>query len=450
MGGASAHALAFFGATFSEDALLAHNYTGAVHQWVPDENDQYLSCPPHTGHFARVTAVAWAPSGAFLLSCSADKTARVFAEGEEGFVEWARPQVHGHSIFAVAFCDPEGRRFVSGGEERMLRIFDAPSAFSVPGDAYTGSRSHVSAAVIPPLGLSNRPVCDADEVESGEEGAEKVDDTPWDADGPPLEEVLRQGRLWPEVAKLYGHGNEISCVAVDVTHGVLASACRAQTVRDAEIILWDVSSGTERARLAAHELTVCQMRFSDDTSALACVSKDRSLSVFRRQGDGRFDYRLALQRRGVHARLVHCCAWIGDGLIATGGRDKCIKVFSVRESDEESNGEEIFKRKFDSGVTALDCVWLSPNGKRVLAAGFDRGDIRLFLVSGGCGEEGLVVQSLLQCSEDMRCGGRVSSLQWRPSSVQKLGNITTIQLGIGSEDHSIRIYSFDLTASEEA
>lgn len=44
--------------------------------------------------------------------------------------------------------------------------------------------------------------------------------------GPPLEEHLQQNTLWPEVRKLYGHGNELYCLAADPRGAYFASACR--------------------------------------------------------------------------------------------------------------------------------------------------------------------------------------------------------------------------------
>ena len=46
--------------------------------------------------------------------------------------------------------------------------------------------------------------------------------------GPPLEEHLAQNTLWPEVIKLYGHGNDLYCVAADPRGEFVASACKAQ------------------------------------------------------------------------------------------------------------------------------------------------------------------------------------------------------------------------------
>jgi elongator complex protein 2 len=54
---------------------------------------------------------------------------------------------------------------------------------------------------------------------------------------PPLEEHLCQNTLWPEVRKLFGHGNNVQTLAA---YGqLLASAAESKTADLADIWLWD-------------------------------------------------------------------------------------------------------------------------------------------------------------------------------------------------------------------
>lgn len=66
------------------------------------------------------------------------QTARVFApwrieETSGDKVSWheiARPQVHGHDINCVTFIQGAGNhRFVSGADEKVARVFEAPLSF---------------------------------------------------------------------------------------------------------------------------------------------------------------------------------------------------------------------------------------------------------------------------------------------------------------------------------
>lgn len=454
MGGQSAHALGFFGANFPGQGInhvLAHNFSGALHRWAVEKNTssspyEYYAHPAPTGHFDRVTDVAWAPNGSFLLSCSADKTARIFAKHEGKYVEWARPQVHGHSIFTVSFCSTKGMRYVSGAEERMLRIFDGPSSFYTPGFRNVEEERKPRAAILPQLGLSNKPVFAQEGAGESNPSSDMIVSNygaPKAGTQAPLETDLKQSRLWPETAKLYGHGNEISAITTHIETGVIASACRAQAAKDAYIILWDMDSGAECARLAGHELTVNQLRFTEDGNQLLSVSRDRSIFVFERiNTTDRFGYQKKWHKKAAHTRQLYCCTWISDQIVATGGRDKHLRLFSSMNTKANAMGEEIMKYKYKSAVTALDSVRLHRKSRTCnLAVGFDNGYVQLACVDlqPDIGAKLTIVKSF---ADNMRCGGRITGIRWHPFQDADVRGCKEIALA--SEDHSVRIYSISL------
>lgn len=477
MGGSSAHALGFFGASFARercDEVLGHNFAGALHCWRTvdvdeDRSVEFLARSAPGGHFGAVMDLAWEPRGRYLLTCSVDKTSRIFTEveekGERRFVEWARPQVHGHAMFAAAFCNESGRKYVSGGEERMLRMFEAPSSFGLPGE--TGLPPNVSteasSAVVPELGLSNKATFGRNELRMPTEddvanGARTPTDDPdlsVNSFGAvisgsilPLEEDLKQNRLWPETAKLYGHGNEISCVTADPKNAVVASACRAQAAKDATIILWDTTNGVECGRLSQHDLTVNQMRFASHGNALVAVSRDRSVSVFEKRDNGnRFSFTKIAHRKAAHARLIYSCTWLLDNrFIATGGRDKCLKLFTSGLRGQADGLVEVFKQKFSSGVSALDAIDYDEQQRQaVLAAGFEGGDILLFRIQE-LDNGNISMSPLFSSSRETRCGARINALRWRPRSCVKeqLAMTELLHLAVASEDQSVRVLEFDL------
>ena len=100
--------------------------------------------------------------------------------------------------------------------------------------------------------------------------------------GPPLEEHLAQSSLWPEIAKLYGHGAEIFCVAASPSGDMLASACKAQTSSTAAVWLWETATWAALGSMTAHSLTVTQLLFSPDGQLLLSVSRDRTAAVYRK------------------------------------------------------------------------------------------------------------------------------------------------------------------------
>ena len=194
-------------------------------------------------------------------------------------------------------------------------------------------------------------------------------------DEPPLEEHLCQNTLWPEMHKLYGHGNEVYAVAHTNSHinALLASACKAQSPQAAEIILWDSVKGCEVQRLSGHNLTVTSLAFSPNDEYLVTTticqsrrtepvqkairmlalvpidqqvstSRDRALCLYSRDDKGR--YSLSSTVKKAHDRILWSCSFsqalqLGQGqggsskglyVVATGSRDKSLKTWLVDDT----------------------------------------------------------------------------------------------------------------------
>lgn len=223
---------------------------------------------------------------------------------------------------------------MSGSEEKVLRVFEAPQAFiesltavrnlqsaaaaaataaalaaassgsssGSNGAAASAGRGRALGASVAALGLSNKAVyMDEEADESGlcndeaggsaraAAGAEAYNEgpdfvpcaSPAVVSGPPLEEHLAQNTLWPEIRKLYGHGNEVFCVCSSPSGRIIASACKAQSAGAAAVWVWEVGSWKALAQLSGHTLTVTQLEFSPDGAYLLSGSRDRSFSVWR-------------------------------------------------------------------------------------------------------------------------------------------------------------------------
>lgn len=462
LGGHSIHATGFFSASFIYEGnnktvtIMAGGFSGAIQRWrkANGSDEEFVALPAVGGHVAPVRQVTWSPDGYFLLSASDDKSVRAFVDvGDERLVERARPQVHGHSISSIAFCNSQASRYVSTAEERMLRVFDAPDSFRAGKRKYTG----VTSAKLPELGLSNKAVfaeeeddddddydTDEDEGQNENENVGKVDDMKVVMMGSsrgnseiPLEEELKQETLWPETAKLYGHGNEVVRVTADAKSGLIASACRAQRERDAEIILWNGGTGVEICRLRVHELTVTDLKFSDDGNRLVSVSRDRSVGVCVKSSDDN-KWNIIGKVEGAHARGVYCCGFMTDErFIITGGRDKWIRVWEINVDNKSL--KEIGGMKMEKGVTAVDCMKKKQNDDvYVIAVGLERGDF--------CIIESCIISMKAEMKvrfrggDRMRCGERVTCVQWRPKAEEQ----SLPQLAISSEDMSVRLLSIRL------
>lgn len=92
-----------------------------------------------------------------------------FPENEGSWHEIARPQVHGHDINCVTFIQGKGNhRFVSGADEKVARVFEAPLSFLKTLNHSTSGVTgffdelkvdvQILGANISALGLSQKPI----------------------------------------------------------------------------------------------------------------------------------------------------------------------------------------------------------------------------------------------------------------------------------------------------
>ncbi|CAF0793944.1 unnamed protein product [Rotaria sordida] len=258
VGEVGGNTLGFYGCTFSPcgSYILGHGYEGALHLWKIEEIDDRINLIPqviNSGHFNTVEDCCWdRHSGRYLLSVSTDQTARLHAEWKRnGIISWheiGRPQIHGYEMKCLTFIGSNQQRFVSGADEKILRVFDPPKNFlenfaritkiNVDEDIQK-AQSLPEGANVPALGLSNKAIFDNDENQTTTTSA-VIDDDPMTVDGlykegffkaivlnePPFEEHLLQNTLWPEIQKLYGHGYEIIAVASNPSGSIIASTCK--------------------------------------------------------------------------------------------------------------------------------------------------------------------------------------------------------------------------------
>lgn len=491
LGDVGASHLGYYTARFSPDGLVvaAHGYTGAIHQWSRAggrEGAPWTPVASSTGHYGGITDLTWVTPPAALgpavaqvpmmLTVSEDQTARLHARTREGrWCEIARPQVHGHDIACVAVLSaPSGTgRFVyaSGSEEKVIRIFESPAAFVetvalAAGDAELLARAQreveaqgskrAFGASVPALGLSNKAVFvedlgpDAprtpDMMGMGEDlnagGSDFVpQSTPSAVHCPPPEEHLAHNTLWPEIQKVYGHGNDLFCIASDAQGTILASACKAQSAATAEIWIWDTITWTPRQQLAAHTLTVTQLQFSASGRLLLSASRDRSFSVFvgaRTEDGGARSYKLAMRVEKAHGRILWgVTANQREDLVATASRDKTVKLWSL---DAEGMPKlAVTLPVFASGVTAVQFGPRSlSDGSELLAVGLETGDIFVLRVdpSQPDGKAGAPRVWSSEAAHSSHADS-VTRLRWAPDP--ECGDVW--MLASSGMDHALRVFS---------
>ncbi|KAF4779337.1 WD repeat domain-containing protein [Colletotrichum scovillei] len=437
--------------------------TGSWRRWVYDnERDQWRNAIAVSGHTRTVTGIAWSRDGDYLMSTSSDQTTRLHSRWKRGdavtgarsWHEMSRPQIHGYDLNCIDTLGAS--QFVSGADEKLMRVFSEPRAVAkmlqTLGGIESGAptESMPDGANMPVLGLSNKAidaVDDDQEVQADDQyDREAVDPATvvrksmLDIDHPPFEESLSRHTLWPETEKLYGHGYEISCLAASYDGKLIASACKASSLNHAVIRVFETERWTEvRPPLAAHTLTATRLRFSPDDRFLLSVGRDRQWA----------QYSLLQANPKGHTRMILDAAWaplsLSDGdssrVFVTAGRDKNAKVWVGKEAAKDEQG--VSKTEFtlassiafDGPVTAVDFLGRrGAGGELVLAVGTESGKISLCTLA----PDTFQPVGTLQLASSLCLPKPVSQLAWRPSKSD--GSID--ELGIAGEDSSLRVYSF--------
>ncbi|KAK4148099.1 WD40-repeat-containing domain protein [Dichotomopilus funicola] len=475
------------------ETVITLGRTGSWRRWdYGTAEDTWKQNFAISGHTRAVTGISWSRDGLYLLSTSSDQTTRLHAEWALGAAhswhEMSRPQIHGYDLNCISVLGPSS--FVSGADEKLMRVFTEPKAIARMLSRLTNSAPLTpeteaalpDAANMPVLGLSNKAIDtipdDADLSAlapdfSNPIGADRTAPDPATFvrtsalanDHPPFEESLSRHTLWPEIEKLYGHGYEISCLAASHDGRLVASACKASSLNHAVVRLFETRRWTEiRPPLQAHTLTVARLRFSADDSYLVSVGRDRGWAVWGRKTgktaseggqEGEEDgYELVQANPKGHTRMILDAAWapavkLGQDsqetvrIFATAGRDKLVKIW-LRKPGDGSQFELAKAIPRDHPVTALDFIPETEDGQPLqLAVGTEAGKVSIFALAvkldGSSGEVSVEVVSTLEVPNELSLPKAVTQLAWRPVREESK---STEELAIAGEDGSLRIYAF--------
>jgi len=395
------------------DTVVTLGRTGSWRLWnYNTSQERWLQSTGISGHILPVTGISWSQHGDYLLSTSSDQTTRLHAQWKRDNVttwhEMSRPQIHGYDLNCISTLGPSS--FVSGADEKLLRVFAQPKAVaellsSLCGIVGTDVHDMPDAANMPVLGLSNKAI-DAvgDDVEleqpnhygqDRERDAEAIDPSSVVhkstllLEHPPLEDHLSRHTLFPEIEKLYGHGYEISSLATSADGTLIATACKASSIDHAVIRIFETTNWTElKPALAAHSLTVTRLRFSADSRFLLSVGRDRQWAVYERDGTDNLVWRVKEQNLKGHSRMILDAAWFPETAqaFATAGRDKVVKLWGLGVgdggADQEGKGGFVLKGSIavENPVTALDFADVVEEGKAWLAIGTEAGRIAVYRI----------------------------------------------------------------------
>ena len=442
------------------ESVTSLGRTGSWRVWRHEATeDRWFQDSGLSGHVKEVKGLCWSQDGSYLLSTSSDQTTRLHAPWKRGkkrsWQEFARPQIHGYDLSCVDSIS--NTQFISGADEKLLRVFDQPRATAellqrLSGGTGTASHKLPEVASIPVLGLSNKAIDAAEsaatnpETNSGEYQLEtdmahtSLNEST--ESHPPFEDELSRHTLWPEREKLYGHGFEISAVAASHDGSIVATACKASSLDHAVIRLYETQSWHEiPTTLKAHSLTVTALRFSDDDKYLLSTGRDRQWAVCARDEVDRNVYGLHASDPKGHSRMILGAAWapVAFGRVfASAGRDKQIKLWAAEDDGFKS-------KAVISAAAPVMSVDFHPelkNGCLVLAAGMETGQITISVIDAS-----FAVIKSVEFGSELCPALAVSQLAWqRKSPVTSNGDYTPNEeksslLAVASDDCSTRILS---------
>ena len=447
----------------SADAVASLDRGGSWRLWKRDtDGTKWAPQVGISGHTKEVKSITWSRNGAYLLSTSLDQTTRLLAQavrnGGKTWHEFSRPQIHGYDLNCIDTISDS--QFISGADEKLLRVFTEPAGVAellhtvcrIPKPANIDQVPE--GANMPVLGLSNKAIeAQVDEMTATNGNAQDKDadaetrasSSSLKLDHPPFEDHLARHTLWPETEKLYGHGYEISCCVVSHDGSYVATACRASSIDHAVIRLYETTEWRQLGSpLRLHSLTVTNLEFSPDDRLLLSVGRDRQWAVFERTTQMPPSFELRCGHPKGHSRMILDSSWApsaGEHIFATAGRDKCVKLWRVDETDARDTISA------SSPVTAVSFLPRIADDALRMAYGLEDGSIFIHTLT----LDGRQSTSQLQIDSHLSPSKSVSRLAWRPLltfRVEKNGTAHEadheLELAAASEDATVRIYYLKL------
>jgi elongator complex protein 2 len=434
--------------------IMCLDRSGSWRLWQHDQSSDYWTAKPGvSGHVGSANDIAWAKGGHYLLSTGSDQTSRLHAEWKGGqkrsWHEFARPQIHGYDLNCITAVSPQ--RFVSGADEKLLRVFDEPKNVSgmlhrLCGIEEGGRTDLPEAASMPVLGLSNK-AADTQALQNGHDGGDaeppeanpEILTIPLDGDEPPTEDLLARHTLWPEYEKLYGHGYEISEAASNDDGSILATACKASSTDHAVIRLYDTLDWHEiKPPLVAHSLTVTRLAFSCPPQRyLLSVGRDRQWTVFQQEANRPDKWTIYQAFPKAHSRMILDAAWSpisGNVFFATAGRDKVVKLWQIAKDRSRREFELVGTIPRRSAVTAISFTCDRDENLVCLVVGDEDGLISFHVFTV---KDGLSLQKSWD-REELSSAKAVTRVQWRPKLRDETSEAPA-RLAVAAADGSVRI-----------
>jgi WD40 repeat protein len=231
---------------------------------------------------------------------------------------------------------PDGRRLVSGGDDRLVKVWDWRTGKEVL--SLEGHTASVQSVAYSPDGTR---IASASGRYDGQANLHPGEAKVWDA---------QTGR---ELLTLRGDAHGLNCVAFSPDGKLLACG------GDGNLTVWDGLTGQQLLSFPAHDDSIVGVAFSPDGQAIATASYDKTVKPWE-TGSGKH----LLSFLGHKARVT-CVVFSPDGKrLASEGDDRTIRVIVA------GSGEEDLSLKGTLGP--VHSLAFSPDGNLLVSGGWDR------------------------------------------------------------------------------
>ncbi|QRV96723.1 WD40 repeat-like protein [Ceratobasidium sp. AG-Ba] len=286
---------------------------------------------PLEGHSSSVFSVAYSPDGRRIVSGSNDKTVRIW-DADTGALIGEPLRGHSSSVWSVAYS-PDGRRIVSGSNDKAVRIWDADTSAPI-GEPLEGHSDSVFSVAYSP---------DGRRIVSG--SADKTMRI-WDADtGAPIGEPLE------------GHSSLVWSAAYSPDGRRIVSGSADETVR-----IWDADTGAPIGEpLEGHSFSVLSVAYSPDGRRIVSGSHDKTVRIW----DADTGAPIGEPLEG-HSSSVWSAAYSPDGRrIVSSSHDKTVRIWDA------DTGAPIGEPLEGHSFSVLSVAY-SPDGRRIVSGSHDK------------------------------------------------------------------------------
>ena len=310
-------------------------------------------------HHAIVWSVVFSPDGKYVVSGSADNTARVWeaATGQE-----IARMTHTDQVNSIAFS-PDGKYVVSGSADNTARVWEAATGQEIARMTHEDGVSAVAFSRDGQYVLSGSADKTARvwEAATGQEIARMTheDGVSAVAFSPDDQYILsgsadKTARVWEaatgqEIARMMHEGG-VESVAYSPDGRYVASGDNEYAY------VWDVSTGKEKLRTDDEDL-ITSLAFSPDGRYIVSGSWNHLVQIWEVETGIKTSTM-------IHDSNVRSVAFSPDGrYVVSGGRDTTARVW------EAATGREIGRMTHNNTVWS---VAFSPDGRYVVSAGLDK------------------------------------------------------------------------------